>query len=93
MKYKEVIMTLNQFQQKALSQFTKEITDIFFLFIENDKNLMHDYLRVIGRDSSLDETNMALGAAVKQWFGLENGVENRKPKSKLIESYTEHIKS
>jgi len=86
-------MTLNQFQQKALSQFTKEITDIFFLFIENDKNLMHDYLRVIGREGDLDTTNKKLGEAVKSWFKLENGEVNREPMSKLIESYTEHIKS
>ena len=44
-------MTLNQFQQKALSQFTKEITDIFFCYIENDKELLQDYLRVIGREN------------------------------------------
>ena len=86
-------MTLNQFQQKALSQFTREITDIFFCYIENNKELLQDYQRVIGRDSNLDETNLALGAAVKKWFRLENGNENSNPKSKLIRSYTEHIKS
>lgn len=86
-------MTLNQFQQKALSQFTKEITDIFFSYIENDKELLQDYLRVIGGENTLDNTNMTLGAAVKEWFGLENGNENSNPKSKLIRSYTEHIKS
>lgn len=85
-------MTLRQFQQRALTQFTREITDIFFCYIENDRKLMHDYLRVIGRDSDLDTTNRALGAAVKERFNLENGDENSKPKSKLIESYTEHYK-
>jgi hypothetical protein len=85
-------MDLQQFEQKALSKFTKEITDMFFLYIENDSDLMHDYLRVIGRTSNLDDTNMALGAAVKKWFELENGNLNREPKSKLIESYTEHSK-
>ncbi|MDO8579157.1 MAG: hypothetical protein Q7R50_08300 [Dehalococcoidales bacterium] len=85
-------MTLEQFQKKALKEFTKEITDIFFLYIESDEELMHDYLRIIGRGSNLDETNMALGAAVKQWFRLENGKVNQEPISKLIESYTEHIR-
>jgi hypothetical protein len=86
-------MTLEQFQQKALSQFTKEITDIFFCYIENDKELMQDYLRVIGRENTLDNTNMDLGAAVKAWFALENGAVNSNPKSKLIRSYTEHLRS
>ena len=85
-------MTLPQFQQRALTQFTREITDIFFCYIENDKELLQDYLRVIGRDSNLDETNMSLGAAVKDWFDLENGDVNRDPKSRLIRSYTEHLR-
>jgi len=83
-------MTLQQFQQRALTQFTREITDIFFSYIENDEDLLQDYQRVIGRDSNLDETNMSLGAAVKEWFHLENANVNRDPKSKLIRSYTEH---
>ena len=85
-------MTLRQFQQRALTQFTREITDIFFCYIENDEELLQDYQRVIGRDSNLDETNMSLGAAVKEWFHLENGDVNRDPKSKLIRSYTEHFR-
>ena len=85
-------MTLQQFQQRALTQFTREITDIFFSYIENNEVLLQDYQRVIGRDSNLDETNMSLGAAVKEWFHLENGNVNRDPKSKLIRSYTEHTR-
>jgi hypothetical protein len=85
-------MTLQQFQQRALTQFTREITDIFFSYIENDEDLLQEYQRVIGRDSNLDETNMSLGAAVKEWFHLENGNVNRNPKSKLIRSYTEHTR-
>ncbi len=85
-------MTLQQFQQRALTQFTREITDIFFSYIENNEDLLQDYQRVIGRDSNLDETNMSLGAAVKEWFHLENGNVNRDPKSKLIRSYTEHTR-
>jgi hypothetical protein len=85
-------MTLEEFQEKALKQFTKEITDVFFCYIENDRELMHDYIRVIGRDDRLDNTNMNLGMTVKEWFKLENGEVNLQPKSKLIESYTEHFK-
>ena len=86
-------MNLNDFKNKALGQFTKEITDLFFLYIENDEDLMHDYLRVIGRESDLDTTNKKLGEAVRSWFKLENGEINQEPMSKLIESYTEHYKS
>jgi len=84
---------LKNFEEKALEQFTKEITDLFFLYIENDEDLMHDYLRVIGRDHDLDTTNKKLGEAVKSWFKLKNGEVNREPMSKLIESYTEHVRT
>ena len=85
-------MNLQDFREKALTQFTREITDIFFCYIENDKELLQDYLRVIGRENTLDNTNMTLGAAVKEWFHLENGDVNPNPKSKLIRSYTEHLR-
>ncbi|MBA7651336.1 hypothetical protein ES703_59155 [subsurface metagenome] len=85
-------MTLKEFQDKALEQFTREITDIFFSYIENDSELMHDYLRIVGRENDLDTTNRKLGEAVKNWFRLENGEVNDEPESYLIESYTEHIR-
>jgi hypothetical protein len=86
-------MTLNEFQAHALQQFTCEITDLFFRYIENNKDLLQEYQRVIGRDGDLDSTNKALGLAVKEWFNLDNGNENRNPKSKLIRSYTEHLRN
>lgn len=83
-------MTLNEFQQHVLTEFTREITDLFFYYIEDSKELLQEYQRIIGRESDLDTTNKSLGLAVKDWFDLENGDENREPKSKLIRSYTEH---
>ena len=85
-------MNLEEFKVRALSRFTREITDIFFQYIENDKELLQEYLRTIGRDSDLDTVNKALGLAVKEWFALENGNEISNPQSKLIRSYTEHIR-
>ena len=82
---------LHNFQERALTQFTLEITDIFFQYIENDKQLFQEYLRVIGRANDLDTTNKQLGEFVKTWFGLKNGDENRNPKSGLIRCYTEHM--
>lgn len=85
-------MTLNEFQIHTLTEFTREITDLFFLYIEENKDLLQEYQRVIGRESSLDVTNRNLGLAVKEWFNLENGNENNDPMSHLIRSYTEHYK-
>ncbi len=85
-------MELAEFREKALKNFTKEITDIFFCYIENDRELFQDYLQVIGRQGDLDSTNMALGKGIKEQFELENDDECSNPKSRLIRSYTEHIK-
>ena len=91
-------MDLNEFLNEALEDFTREITDQFFLFIENDQNLFQKYLRVIGRDSNLDQTNLQIGKRVKNYFGLDDIkvddeiIECKTPKSKLIKSYTEHNK-
>jgi hypothetical protein len=85
-------MNLQDFKEKALTRFTREITDIFFCYIENDEELLQDYQRIIGREGDLDTTNKKLGEAVKSWFRLENDNENRDPKSKLIRSYTKHIR-
>lgn len=63
-----IFMTLDEFQNKALTKFTKEITDVFFCYIVNDKELMQDYMRVIGREDNLDNTNMNLGMTVKIGF-------------------------
>ncbi len=85
-------MTQTEFQELVLKRFTLEITDLFFCYIEDNKDLLQEYQRVIGRDSDLDSTNKALGLVVKEWFNLGNGDVNQNPKSKLIRSYTEHVK-
>ena len=84
-------MTLAEFETEALTKFTRQITDRFFCYIENDRDLMYKYLSVIGRDdSNLDQTNTTLGMAVKKWFELDNSGQEPNPKSKLIKSYTIH---
>ena len=91
-------MDLNEFLKEVLEKFTREITDQFFLFIENDKDLFQKYLRVIGRKGNLDQTNLQLGKKLKKYFYLDDIEENNKPvkcktpKSKLITQYTEHCK-
>lgn len=86
-------MELNEFKEKALAQFTKELTDLFFCYIESDRELLQDYLEVIGRSKDLDTTNKYLGKAVKDWFDLQNDGINNEPDSYLIRSYTQHKKS
>lgn len=82
-------MTTEEFAQKVVEKFSEEITDSVFLYIENDKELMHDYLRLVS-EKDLDTVNKALGRKIKEKFGVENLDRSNNPKSKLIQSYTKH---
>ena len=84
-------MSLIEFQDEALEKFTKNITDVFFCFIENDPALLAQYRAVVaGRRT--DASNKALGMAIKEWFRLGNSGACRTPKSKLISAYTKHTR-
>lgn len=83
-------MTTEEFAQKVINKFNEELTDLVFLYIENDTELMHDYLRLVS-DKDLDTVNKALGRKIKEKFDLDNLERTTKPKSKLIQSYTKHI--
>jgi hypothetical protein len=61
---------LQQLERRALEQFTQEITDLFFLYIENNKDLLQEYQRVIGRYTTLDAANISLGGLLKSGSDL-----------------------
>lgn len=83
-------MTTEEFAQKVTDKFNEELTDLVFQYIENNAELMHDYLRLVS-DRDLDTVNKALGRKIKEKFGVDNLDRNNKPKSKLIQSYTKHV--
>ena len=83
-------MTTEEFAQKVTDKFNEELTDLVFQYIENNAELMHDYLRLVS-DIDLDTVNKALGRKIKEKFGVDNLDRNNKPKSKLIQSYTKHV--
>lgn len=83
-------MTIEEFAQKVTDKFNEELTDLVFQYIENNAELMHDYLRLVS-DIDLDTVNKALGRKIKEKFGVDNLGRNIKPKSKLIQSYTKHV--
>ena len=83
-------MTTEEFAQKVTDKFNEELIDLVFQYIENNAELMHDYLRLVS-DIDLDTVNKALGRKIKEKFGVDNLGRNNKPKSKLIQSYTKHV--
>lgn len=84
-------MDLNEFKEETLRRFTRDIADQYFLYIENDRELMREYLSILGKENGTDETNESLEQALKAYFGLNEQGENHSPKSRLLSSFTEHI--
>ncbi|MBK7380303.1 MAG: hypothetical protein IPJ03_15170 [Ignavibacteriales bacterium] len=72
--------------EKAINLFSKRITDEVFLMIENDRELLQEYLRLVS-DTKWDTVNQTIGKMVKQRYQLTNADRNYKPKSKLIKSH------
>lgn len=83
--------SIDDYANSILEMFTKEITDYVFLMIENDRDLMLEYLRLVS-DTKLDTVNQTIGKRVKSHFNLEDGARNNTPKSKLIKSFQEFKK-
>lgn len=82
-------MSTKKFAEEVVKQFCLELTDQLFLYIENDKKLMQEYLRLVSSET-LHKTNQDLGREFKELFNVETLKENQDPKSKLIKFYTQH---
>ncbi len=81
----------------ATTEFTKSVLDKMmigfkdsvFLFIQNDKVFMKQYLRLV-ETNGLDSVNTTIGKQIKDIMNLGNLDECKEPKSTLITTYTEH---
>ena len=82
-------MTLKNFADEVLGKFSKEITDQVFLSIQNNRKLMHEYLRLIS-ENGIDSVNQHIGKSVKKRYKLSNSDSRQDdPKSILIKSHQE----
>ena len=86
---------MNSFITQVLNQFSDNITDRIFLMIQEDKELMNEYLNLLDRKNSsgvdLDTLNSHVGKAIRTKFNLDNIGISKKPKSTLIKTYERHI--
>ncbi|WP_346859092.1 hypothetical protein [uncultured Draconibacterium sp.] len=79
--------TIDDLAEKAIKKIKESITDEVFLIIQNDKQLMHEYLRLV-QEKGLNVVNMRIGKGVKSAFSLTNDdYRNDDPKSTLIQSH------
>lgn len=80
-------MEPKEIAQKAIEKLNKQITNEVFLIIQNDKTLMHSYLKAVEK-KGLDIVNRAIGMEVKKQYKLVN-VNDREenPSCTLIQSH------
>jgi hypothetical protein len=76
-----------QIAEDAISILNKKITNEVFLIIQNDRDLMYDYLRAVEKEG-LDKVNQTIGRQVKDSYKLVN-VNDREnnPTCTLIQSH------
>ena len=78
---------LKDFTKKVLDDFATHITDKVFLLIQNDRELLQEYLHLV-EDKKLNTVNAYIGKEVKKRFGLSNIQEREDlPESTLIQSH------
>lgn len=78
---------LNDFKKEVVSLFCETLTDKVFLMIQNDRELLHEYLLIVS-NSKLAHVNSEIAKEVKKRFGLDNKDEkNREPESFLIQGH------
>jgi len=80
-------MTSSEIANQAIQTLNKKITNEVFLIIQNDRALMHEYLRAVEKEG-LDKVNQTIGKKVKEAYNLVN-VNDREnnPSCTLIQSH------
>ena len=73
--------------QAAIQQLNKKITNDIFLLIQNDKELMYEYLKAV-ETQGLDTVNKQIGKEIKSAYNLTNAIQREtSPTSTLIQSH------
>lgn len=78
---------VKEFKEKVIDRFSSTITDSVFLMIQNDRELMQEYLYLIEKHK-LNVLNSSIAKEIKKRYNLENkNIKNKSPKCNLIQSY------
>lgn len=83
-------MSVDHFIDKVINKFADQITDRVFLMIQNDRELMQEYLNLVASGTNPHILNCKLGKQIKAKYNLKNVGRCKEPKSTLIRSYERH---
>jgi hypothetical protein len=80
-------MTPSEIAKEAIRRMNRRITNEIFLIIQNDGELMHEYLRAV-QNKGLDAVNQTIGKKVKTSYNLVNmNDRENNPSCTLIQSH------
>ncbi|MBC7005492.1 hypothetical protein BIZ37_23315 [Photobacterium sp. BZF1] len=82
---------VNDYAEKVVREFIKDITDHVFCNIQSNEELMREYQSQVHKNS-LRSVNTAIGKKVSEVLELNNESESENPKSWLIKGFTQHSK-
>jgi len=81
-------MAIKEFVEKVIAEKNKRIIDEVFLFIQNDRELLKEYLYLVEKND-LQTVNKNIGKEVAKEYGLKSDIgRNYEPVSALISSYS-----
>lgn len=79
--------TIENIAARAVALLNKRITNEVFLTIQNNRELMYDYLRAVEK-FGLDSVNQTIGRQVKSTYHLTNADDREdNPSCTLIQSH------
>ena len=80
---------IESFTENAISKVIAEITDRVFLEVQNNPELMQNYLQML-ETKDARSINAEIGKYIRVRLGLTNIGREDSPKSTLIKSYEKH---
>jgi hypothetical protein len=89
MSNREINTDTRNFANEVQVEFYRRLTDLLFLCIEKNENLLKQYENLVALYGK-DIINQDLGLLFKEMFNVDNLERNFNPESTLINSYTQH---
>ena len=80
-------MEIKEFLDEVIARKNRMIIDDFFLFIQNDRGLMKDYLYLV-EEKGLQNVNKQIALGIEEEYKLISFGKNDEPESKLITTYS-----
>ena len=79
---------LNNYINRLLVGFDEQITDSLFLYIQENRQRMSEYLDMVAKIGNLQEVNKQIGRAITRHYNLKGFDIESNPKNTLTLTYS-----